>query len=174
MVSWLSFLTCYQVNTLGQKIHIHGCYSSEYQLWVAIPACMTARAHMQEQLAKIMMMSSNGNIFCITGPLCGEFTGPGDKGQCRGALMFSLICIWINGWVNNCEAGDLRHHHGHYDVIIMWHHDVNASGSCDITILNNTELQEAVLSDVGQMRDWCLFSLVSCWIIVYNGMKETK
>ena len=23
------------------------------------------------------------------------------KGQWRGALMFSLICTWINGWVNN-------------------------------------------------------------------------
>ena len=28
------------------------------------------------------------------------------KGQWRGALMFSLICDWINGWVNNREAGD--------------------------------------------------------------------
>ena len=25
-----------------------------------------------------MMMSSNGNIFRVTGPLCGEFTGPGE------------------------------------------------------------------------------------------------
>ena len=33
--------------------------------------------------------------------------------------MFSLICIWINGWVNNREAGNLRPHHGHYDVIVM-------------------------------------------------------
>ena len=41
------------------------------------------------------------------------------KGQWRGALMFSLICVWINGWVNNREAGDLRRHHAHYDVIIM-------------------------------------------------------
>ena len=23
------------------------------------------------------------------------------KGQWRGALIFSLICVWINGWVNN-------------------------------------------------------------------------
>ena len=30
------------------------------------------------------------------------------KGQWRGALMFSLICAWINGYVNNREAGDLR------------------------------------------------------------------
>ena len=41
------------------------------------------------------------------------------KGQWRGALMFSLICVWINGWVNNREAGDLRRHRTHYDVIVM-------------------------------------------------------
>ena len=40
------------------------------------------------------------------------------KGQWRGALMFSLICPWINGWVNNREA-DLRRHRAHYDVIVM-------------------------------------------------------
>ena len=41
------------------------------------------------------------------------------KGQRRGALMFSLICARINGWVNNGEAGDLRRHRAHYDVIVM-------------------------------------------------------
>ena len=39
------------------------------------------------------------------------------KGKWRGALMFSLICAWINGWVN--EAGDLRCHRAHYYVIVM-------------------------------------------------------
>ena len=38
-----------------------------------------------------MMTSSNGNIFRVTGPLCGDFTGP----------------------------GDLRRHRGHYDVSVM-------------------------------------------------------
>ena len=28
------------------------------------------------------------------------------KGQWRGALMFSFIFAWMNGWVNNLEAGD--------------------------------------------------------------------
>ena len=37
------------------------------------------------------------------------------KGQWRGALMFSLICVWIN----NREAGDLRCYRAHYDVIVM-------------------------------------------------------
>ena len=41
------------------------------------------------------------------------------KGQWRGALMFSLIFAWINGWVNNREAGDLRRHRAHYDVTVM-------------------------------------------------------
>ena len=54
-----------------------------------------------------MMTSSNGNMFCVTG-------------KWHGALMLSLICIWINGWINNCGAGDLRCHCAHYDVIVMY------------------------------------------------------
>ena len=42
------------------------------------------------------------------------------KGQWRGALMFSLICARMNGWVNDGDAGDLRHHRAHYDVSVMW------------------------------------------------------
>ena len=41
------------------------------------------------------------------------------KRQWHGAFMFSLICVRINGWVNNCEAGDLRRYRAHYDVTIM-------------------------------------------------------
>ena len=44
------------------------------------------------------------------------------KGQWRGALIFSLICVWINGWVNNQEAGDLRRYRVHYDVSVMTFH----------------------------------------------------
>ena len=42
-----------------------------------------------------------------------------NKGQWCGALMFSMIYAWINGWVNNREAGDLRCHRAHYDVAVM-------------------------------------------------------
>ena len=41
------------------------------------------------------MTSSNGNIFRVTGPLCGIQRSPVNsphKGQWRGSLMFSLIC----------------------------------------------------------------------------------
>ena len=34
---------------------------------------------------------------------------------------FDVFFIYarINGWVNTGEAGDLRRHHAHYDVIVM-------------------------------------------------------
>ena len=41
------------------------------------------------------------------------------NGQWRGVFVFSLICVWINGWVNYREAGDLRRHRAHYGVIVM-------------------------------------------------------
>ena len=41
------------------------------------------------------------------------------KVKWHGALMFSLICAWINAWVNNREASNLRRHRVHYDVIVM-------------------------------------------------------
>ena len=52
------------------------------------------------------------------------------KGQWLGAMMFSLICVWKNGWVNNREAGDLKRYRAHHDVMVMssfvlvyWRHD---------------------------------------------------
>ena len=43
------------------------------------------------------------------------------KGQWPGALVFSFIGPWINGWVNNRKAGDLRRHRAHYGVNVMRH-----------------------------------------------------
>ena len=48
------------------------------------------------------------------------------KGQWREALVFSLICSFINGSVNNREAGDLRRHRSHYDVIVMKYERIEA------------------------------------------------
>ena len=62
-----------------------------------------------------MLTSSNCNIFRVTGPLCGSQVNSPHKGQWRGALVFSLMCAWINVGVNNREDGDLRHHRVHYD-----------------------------------------------------------
>ena len=70
-----------------------------------------------------MMTSSNGNI--LRPPVKSPH-----KGQWRGALMFSLICVQINAWENNREAGDLRRYHAHYDVIVM-----SRQNNCHVTIV---------------------------------------
>ena len=81
--------------------------------------------HTPEAMAKQihMMTSSNGNIFprywpFVQGIHRSAVNSP-HKGQLRGALMFSYICAWMNGWVNNGEAGDLRRHRARYDVTVM-------------------------------------------------------
>ena len=69
-----------------------------------------------------MMTSSNGNIFRVTCHLCGIHRSPVNsphKGQWRGALRFSLICAWTDSCANNGDAGGLRRHRTHYDVIVM-------------------------------------------------------
>ena len=50
-------------------------------------------------------------------PVTSEF--PTQRPVTRSFDVF-LLCAWLNGWVNNCEAGDLRCHHAHYDVSVMY------------------------------------------------------
>ena len=69
------------------------------------------------------------------------------KGQWRGALMFSLTCAWINGWVNNRKIGDLRRHHGHNDVTIMaplyhWLSNMNQSSVTYCTLYSVNVVEE--------------------------------
>ena len=74
-------------------------------------------------IQQIMMTSSNGSIFLATGPLCGEFTDhqgfPLTKAS--DAALWFFLSVWINGWTNNREAGDLRRHHAHYDIFLGLH-----------------------------------------------------
>ena len=68
------------------------------------------------------MTSSNGNISALLAicagnlPVTGEF--PAQKPVTRSCDV-SLICVRINGWVSNREAGELRRHRAHYDVTVM-------------------------------------------------------
>ena len=63
------------------------------------PATVLIWYHTRWALWGLMMTSSNGNIFRVTGPLCGEFTDRGEFPIQRPVTWsFSLICVWINGW----------------------------------------------------------------------------
>ena len=88
-----------------------------------------------------MMTSSNGNIFRVTGHLCGEFTGhrwiPCTKTSDADLWCFLWSAPWINCWVYNREAGDLRRQRAHCDG-----RHFNVSGSlylCGI-VTNSSEV----------------------------------
>ena len=61
------------------------------------------------------------------------------KGQRHGALIISLICARINGWVNNDEAGDLRRHCAHNDVTVMQMWFIR--GKCQACYIFNSTIQ---------------------------------
>ena len=69
--------------------------------------------HQMETFSALLVICAGNSPVPVNSP---------HKGQWRGALMFSLICIWINGWVNSREAGDLRCYRTHYDVTVMMVH----------------------------------------------------
>ena len=66
--------------------------------------------HQMETFSTLLVICAGNSSVPVNSP---------HKGQWRGALMFSLICALISGWVNNGEAGDLRRNRAHCDVIVM-------------------------------------------------------
>ena len=75
--------------------------------------------------SQVMMTSSNGNIFHVTGPLCGEFTGDRWLPHTKASDV-ELWCFlwsvpeWTSGCANNRDASDLRCHRAHYDITVMY------------------------------------------------------
>ena len=97
-------------------------------------------------LEQFMMTSSNENIFALLAFVRGIHRPPVNShlnGRGRVAVMFSLTCAWINGWVNNRNKdGDLRRYRAHYEVTGMCrgakhasNHHRNQYWSCSITPL---------------------------------------
>ena len=65
--------------------------------------------HQMETFSSLLAIcAGNSPVAGESPPWCGAFQ-----------MMFPLMCVWINGWVNNGEAGDLRRYRAHYDVTVM-------------------------------------------------------
>ena len=69
------------------------------------------------------------------------------KGQWRGVLIFLWSAPSIKGWVNNREAGDLRHHRAHYDVIVIlsWHENLHLPKTSSNLFQNNIRYNGAII-----------------------------
>ena len=96
------------------------------------------------------MTSSNGDVFCVTGPLCGEFPGhrwiPHTKADDAELWCFLWSAPWINGWLNNREAGDLRRYRVHYVIVIRrWMHQGVAHSTITKTESRSDEVTNPII-----------------------------
>ena len=64
-------------------------------------------------------------------PVTGEF--PAERPVTRSFDIF-FIRAWMNGWLNNREAGDLRSHRAHYDVTVMLRPSVRSHAFYEPTV----------------------------------------
>ena len=98
-----------------------------------------SNVHWSTYIYTDVMTPSNGNIFRVTGPLWGESTGHRWVPLTKASAAELWCFIWStpekkkkkkNGRVNNREAGDLRRHRAHCDVIVT---SIPLAGSCITT-----------------------------------------
>ena len=120
---------------------------------------------MYSKLNIYMMTSSNGDIFRVTGPLCGEFTGhqwiPLTKAS--DTELWCFLWSTSDGWVSNENPGDLRRHRAHYDTTIMSTPlspvYTSVQNSCHLLGLR-WQLEAMLLSESGHWNAheniWCL------------------
>ena len=114
------------------------------------------------------------------------------KGQWRGTLIFSLICAWTNGWVNNRDTSDLRHHRALYDVTgmiyntIRCHYHITFIKFWVNKFLKNTHYRHLITrpwgrdlgcfckltSDLSSVSVTEMLCAISCYIApLYNGTR---
>ena len=101
--SSLSHQTVTHKNTIVRSVHkgsICGLLNRQYTWW---------RHQMETFSALLALCAGNSQV-------TGEF--PAQRPVTR-RFDVSLICVWINGWVNNPEAGDLRRYRAQFDVTVM-------------------------------------------------------
>ena len=95
-----------RIKWMGEVLHLSGLASQDLTWVISAPWWR----HQMETFSALLVLCAGNSPSPMNSPR---------KGQCRRALLFSLICAWTNGWVNNRGAGDLRRHCAHYDVITM-------------------------------------------------------
>ena len=119
--------TCHTCNTTSTLSYVHPN--------IVVLSSVLCGTHVCGYICVSMMTSSNENIYRVTDPFCGEFTGPGEFPTQRPVTRsFDVFFdLRLNKRLNNNrEVGDLRRYRAHFDVIVM-RCIAPITGSCEIT-----------------------------------------
>ena len=95
-----------------RTLHVFNIGSSYYtRLPKCSQECITWWRHQMETFSALLTL-------CVRG-INWSPVNSSHKGQWRGALVFSLICTWTNGYANNQDPSNLRRHRSDYDITLM-------------------------------------------------------
>ena len=128
----ISILYCMLYSLRGYECHINNKHNelsllkfiNDLWIFLTLYSCNSWSPwwrHQMETFSALLALCAGNSPVPVNSP---------HKGQWRGALMFSFICVWINDWVNNRVAGDLKRHRGHYDVNVMHYARIKQHGDC--------------------------------------------
>ena len=96
-------------------------------------------------------------------PVTGEFPAQRPVTQSFD-IFFDLK--WINGWVSNREAGDLRRQCAHYDVIEMLYGLCFVVGGCGLVMADLSDIikfpsaSKLNMKNMGSYIPWILYKLI--------------
>ena len=92
--------------------------------------CTSRRLHHTGSWWRYQMETFSALLAICAGnsPVTGEF--PAQRPVRRSFDV--LVCDWLNGWVNNGEAGDLRRHRAHYNVTVMIAEQIDKCFKCTL------------------------------------------
>ena len=113
LMAWCFSTRTSVATVLSRHLCISNCLGGLCDIWNVF---VTSPEHLQWWRHKIETFSALLAICAGNSPVPVEF--PTQRPVTR-SFVFTLICARINGWVNNHEAGDLRRHCAHYDIIVM-------------------------------------------------------
>ena len=94
--NWDSKLLLSQYQTLERDTQVRSADCSIVYLCTSITWLKAWWRHQTGPFSALLALCAGNSPVPVNSPY---------NGQWRGALMISLICVWINDWVNNREAG---------------------------------------------------------------------
>ena len=133
---------------------VFGSYKS--CLWIRVIGTHTWWRHQRETFSALLAICAGNS------PVTGEF--PSQRPMAESVDVFFFT--WTNGWVNNQECDNMRHHCIHYDVtviILAWcqwpigitwliqQQSINAFPPSD------AYMRQLTASPLVRVMDWCLF-----------------
>ena len=132
------------------------CYSCIIDYFETVSTALTSRSwwrHQMETFSALLAICARNSPVPVNSP---------HKGQWCGALMYSLICVWMHDWVNNRETGDLRRYRAHYDVILMSKQFLTLVWSlvCDINYVNNEMKGQSEIAYLPKFANMMLIVMV--------------